>query len=139
MQDGDLEIWTTHRILVVLEGVLATVTPIIETHRWKRDEITGWDLAFHDTPLKRMLYMEQTFHDVAFDIVTFHPQDVADQAADYLAAIPIPFDTIAAVDYRQFCSKLRFRSDVRQIIDSDPDRLHNYGQLGRQVLIGGDF
>lgn len=139
MQHGDLETWTGHRILLVLEGALATVTPIVETHRWRADVITGWDLTWHDVPLKRICYMDAKFPDVAFDIVTFLPEDVADQAADYLQSIPIPYDSISSENYRQFCAKLKFRQDIQQIIDSDPDRLHNYGQLGKQVTVGGDF
>lgn len=139
MQHGDLETWTSHRIILILEGVLATVTPVIEAHRIRRDEIVGWDLDWHDLPLKRIVAMRQQYPDVAFDIVSFTNQDVIDLAAEYLQAIPIPYDTITLADYRTFCSTLRFHNDINQVIDSDPDRLHNYGQLGRQVMPGGDW
>jgi hypothetical protein len=139
MQHGDLETWTGHRIFVVLEGVLATVVPVVETHRWRKDEVTGWNLIWHDIPLKRIVYMTDRFPDLAFEIVTFLPQEVADLAAEWLNDIPIPYSAIEAVDYRQFCSRLKFRQDIQQIIDSDPERLHNYGQLGKQVVMGGDF
>lgn len=125
--------------MLVLEGVLATVTPVVETHRWRSDEITGWDLTWHDVPLKRMATMSRRFTDVMFDIVTFEPQAVADQAADFLNTIPLDYASIEAVDYRQFCSRLKFRTDVQQVIDSSPERLQRYGQLGRQVMFGGDF
>jgi len=139
MQHGDLETWSRTRILVILEGVLATVTPITEKPGWgRRERVTGYDLEWHDVPLKRMIVMAGRF-DVAFDIVTFHDQDVADEAADYLTSIPIPYETIESANFKAFCSKLRFRIDVQQIIDSDPERLHHYGQLGRHVLTGGDF
>jgi hypothetical protein len=140
MQHGDLETWSRTRILLILEGVLATITPITEkTHRWGSSVKTvGYDLEWHDVPLKRMITMAGQF-DVAFDIVTFYDQTVADHAADYLQTIPIPYDTIESANFKQFCSKLRFRVDVSQIIDSDPQRLQHYGQLGRQVLTGGDF
>lgn len=140
MQHGDLETWTGHRIVVILEGVLATVVPIMEKSMWgRRMTVTGYDLQWHDVPLKRMITMHGQF-DVAFDIVTFiHDAGVIDEAADYLTSIPIPYDTIQSAEYRAFCNKLRFRTDIQQIIDSDPERLQNYGQLGRQVLVGGDF
>ena len=139
MQHGDLETWTGHRILVILEGVLATVTPIVETHRWRSDKVTGYDLTLHETPLKRIVSTKIRYPDVAFDIVTFEPQEVADMAAEALSDIPIPYDSIEATTYRQFCSRLKFRTDISQIIDSDPRRLDGYGQLGKQVTMGGDF
>jgi hypothetical protein len=140
MQHGDLETWAGHRILLVLEGVLATVVPITaKQHRWGSSVKTiGYDLEWHDVPLKRMITMAGRF-DVAFDIVTFMSQDVADHAADYLQTIPIPYDSIESVNFKAFCDKLRFRVDVEQILDSDPERLQRYGQLGRQVMPGGDF
>lgn len=140
MQHGDLETWSRTRILLVLEGVLATVTPVTETSRWgRRTSITGYDIEWHDVPLKRMITMAGQY-DVAFDIVSFiHDHGVVDDAADYLQSIPIPYETIESANFKAFCSKLRFRVDVSQIIDSDPERLQHYGQLGRQVMIGGDF
>jgi hypothetical protein len=76
---------------------------------------------------------------VTFEIITFLPQEVADLAAEWLNDIPIPYSAIESVDYRQFCSRLKFRQDIQQILDSDPDRMNNYGQLGKQVVMGGDF
>jgi hypothetical protein len=139
MQHGDLETWSRARILLVLESVLATVTPVIETHRWKRDEVTGYDLAWHDMALKRLSVSTRRYPDIGFTVVTFVAEAVRDEAADFLAAIPIDVEAVEFQDYRQFCNRLRFQTDVQQIIDADSARLHNYGQLGRQVVTGEDW
>jgi hypothetical protein len=139
MQHGDLETWSRSRVLLVLEGVLASVSPIIETHRWKRDEITGWDISWHDLALKRLANSIRRFNDVGWSVVTFTSEQVRDQAADMLAAIPLDVEAVEFQEYKHFCSVLKFQADVLQVVDSDPDRLHNYGQLGRQVVNGGDW
>jgi hypothetical protein len=139
VERGDLATWSRDRILLILEGVLATVTPVIETHRWKRDEITGYDIAWHDLALKRLSVSTRRYPDIGFTVVTFQSEQVRDMAADMLAAIPIDVEAVEHRDYRQFCSMLRFQTDVQQILDTDPDRLHNYGQLGKQVVAGGDW
>ena len=139
MQHGDLETWSRSRVLLILESVLATAVPVLETHRWRRDEIVGYDLTWHDTALKRLAVSTRRYPDMGFAVVTFLGQTVADRAAEFLATIPIDVESVEAHDYVHFCSLLRFQSDVLQVVDSDPDRLHNYGQLGRQVVSGGDW
>jgi hypothetical protein len=139
MQHGDLETWSRQRVLVILEGVLATVSPVIETHRWKRDETVGWNIEWHDLALKRLANSTRRFHDIGWTVVTFQAEEVRDQAADMLAAIPIDVEAVEYSDYRQFCSRLRFQSDVIQVVDSDSDRLSRFGQLGRQVVSGEDW
>lgn len=138
MQHGDLETWSRARILLILEGALASVTPIIEKH-WGRTRVTGHTIGWHDTALKRLAVNCRRYPDVGFCIVTFLGDDVRDEAADFLAAIPIDVESVEALDYRRFCDTLRFQSDIQQIIDTDPNRMHNYGQLGRQVVTGGDW
>lgn len=139
MQRGDLEAFSRARVLLVLEGVLASVTPVVETHRWRSDEITGYEIGWHDTALKRLAVNTRRYPDVGFTVVTFQAEQVRDQAADFLASIPIDVEAVEYYDYRSFCNRLKFTNDIQQIIDADSKRLDGFGQRGRQVVSGDDW
>lgn len=139
MQHGDLATHTRHRLVVVLEGVLATITPIVEHHRWRSDVTTGWDITWHETPLKRMANTSRRYPEIAVEVVTFLNQDVADLAAQFFLDANIPYDVIEYQQFSHYVSSLPYQTGITQIIDSAPDRLDRYGQLGRAVLSGGDF
>lgn len=139
MQHGDLATHTRQRLLIVLEGVLATVVPITKTHRWKADEVTGWNVLWHETPLKRMVYINQNYPDLAVEVITFTTEEVAEIAADFLNDVPIPYSEIRYQALRQFTAGLPYQTGITQILDSAPDRLDQYGQMGRAVLLGGDI
>ena len=113
MQHGDLATSTRHRLVVVLEGVIATVTPIIEEHRWRADKHLGWNYTWHEMPLKRMANIYRRYPDIAVEVLTFLSQDVADLAADFFNDTGIPFDEVS---YHQF-SQLR-------LVPAVPDRHH---------------
>jgi cell wall assembly regulator SMI1 len=139
MQHGDLETWTRTRLVLILEGLLATVTPRIEHRRLLPDRPVGWDLTWHPMPLKRMSYYAMRYPEVAMEIITFTADDVADEAAEYLNAIPLDY---AMCEYRAFpawISLLPLQTGITQVLDSAPERLDRYGQLGRQVILGGDW
>jgi hypothetical protein len=139
MQHGDLATHTRHRLVVVLEGVIATVTPIVEEHRWRADKHLGWNYTWHEAPLKRMANIYRRYPEIAVEVITFLSQDVADLAADFFTDTGIPFDEVSYQPFSHYVSKLRYQTGIAQIIDSAPDRLDRYGQLGRAVLPGGDF
>jgi hypothetical protein len=139
MQHGDLATYTRHRLVMVLEGVFATISPRIETHRWRSDKVTGWDIEWHEIPLKRLAYFSRTYPDMALEIITFLGQDVADLAAEFLLASNIPYHEISYQEFRDFVSTLPYQIGISQIIDSSPERLDRYGQLGRAMMTGGDF
>jgi hypothetical protein len=139
MQHGDLATYTRHRLVVVLEGVLATITPVTEQHRWRADKVTGWNITWHETPLKRMAYVSSHYPDLGVEVITFINQDVADLAAEFFLQANIPYESVEFQEFRHFTSSLPYQTGITQIIDSAPDRLDRYGQLGRAVLLGGDI
>lgn len=139
MQDGDLATSTRSRLVIVLEGVLATITPVIEERRFRGERITGWNILWHERPLKRMVYIDRTYPDMGLEVITFLNQDVADQAAEWMLAVPIPYAELRYQKFEQFTSLLPYQQGITQILDSDQDRLDRYGQLGRSVMMGGDI
>jgi hypothetical protein len=141
MQNGDLSEHRPERLIVVLEGVLAlVVSEKALVGRWrKHEETTGYHVMWHEVPLLRLVSIARRHSQYRVEIVTFFDQRLADQAAEYLTMMEIPYAEISAVDYDQFCFGLRFQPEVRAVYDSDPDRLDGYGQAGHAVVRGNDF
>ena len=139
MERGDLELWSRARVVVVIEGVLARVDPVIRSRRLRKDEMVGYNASWHDVPIKRLLYMKDKWPQVGQDLVTFVSQDFCDQAAEYLDEIGFQYDEIRYRRFNDFTAALRYQTDVQTVYDSDPARLDRYGQLGRAVVAGEDF
>ena len=139
MENGDLAVSVRPRIVVVLEGVLATVTQLTEHRRLRGDKVTGYNVEWYDTPLKRIAYLRRNWPQTGIDVVTFVADDVCDLAAEFFDRAMIPIDTTEYWRLDEFTSILPFQDDIAQILDSNEDRLDRYGQLGRAVLLGQDF
>ena len=139
MQDGDLEMWERPRYLIVIEGVLCSVEPVVKERRFRSDVTTGYNTQWYDVPLKRCLYLKDRWPDTAQDLVTFVSQDFCDQAADFLDAVGLPYDSIKYRTFVDFATTLRYQRDVQSVYDSDPARLDRYGQLGHAVARSEDF
>lgn len=141
MRQGDLELWTVPRWVVVLEGVLCTVTPIFKSSRFgskRGSRITGYHINWHDVPLKRMVYLKERWPENSLEIVTFIP-DLIDTACEFLDEAQIPYDKASYSRFEQFCSLMRFQSDLQKVYDSEVARLDRYGQYGVAVNRGMDF
>jgi hypothetical protein len=140
MQDGDLELWTRPRYVVVIEGVLCRVEPVVRHHRWPRKpEVTGYNASWYDVPLKRLLYMKDRWPDTAQELVTFLSQEFCDQAAEFLDDMGMQYDEIRYRPFSDFASTLRYKPDIQAVYDSDPARLDRYGQMGHAVVPGEDL
>lgn len=140
MQDGDLELWTRPRYVVVIEGVLCRVEPVERQHRWpRRSEVTGYNVQWYDVPLKRLLYMKDRWPNTAQDLITFQSQKFCDQAAEFLEEAGLQYDDISYRSFDTFVTTLRYKSDIQTVYDSDPARLDRYGQLGHAVVPGEDI
>lgn len=126
-------------MIVVLEGVLTTIDPVVEHRRLRSDVVTGWNITWHETPLKRLVNVYRRYPEIAVEILTFVNQDVADLAGEFFLQANIPYESVEYQEFRHFTSSLPYQTGIAQIIDSAPDRLDQYGQLGRAVLPGGDF
>ena len=139
MEQGDLALSSRPTIAVVLEGVLASVTPQYERRRLRGERVMGYHFVWHEIPLRRIFSMKRNWPTTGLDIVTFMDPAVAIEAADYLNEIMIPADSVRYHRFESWCTSLRFQPDLRMVVDSDEWRLDRYGQLGRAVLVGEDF
>ena len=73
------------------------------------------------------------------DIVTFISPNLADEAAEFLDEAQIPYSSIRYQGFDSFTNTLRYKTHLRSIYDSDPNRLDHYGQVGIAVVKGEDF
>lgn len=135
MENGDLTLVSRPTIVVVLEGVLATVeattTGVLRKH-------TAYDVTWLPLPLKRLATTLRRF-DVDCDVVTFTSQAVCDDAADFFNDIGLHVSSVRYLPFERWVRTLPYVADVQQVLDSDPERLNRYGQLGRAVIMGEDF
>jgi hypothetical protein len=139
MQQGDLELWTVPRWIVVLEGVLCRVAPIEKKSRLRGSRITGYHIQWYDVPLKRLVYLKERWPDTSLEIVTFVSSDLLDSALEFLDEAQIPYDKASYSTLSNFCSMMKFQNDLQKVYDSDVDRLQRYGQYGVSVTPGYDF
>ena len=141
MEQGDLATSVRPSYAIVLEGVLAEVTPITRTRRFRGDETTGYNLHWLDIPLRRLATLKRRFSQITVDLVTFISQDVADDAAQFLDGANIPYDSLSYWRLEAWLAVLPYQDEggLQAIYDSDLDRLDQYGQLGRAVIKGQDW
>ena len=139
MERGDLAVSVRQHYIVVLEGVLARVTDITESRRFRGDIVTGHNLHWLDLPMRRLATMRRQFPDVGAEVVTFTDEQVADDAAMFLDAASVPVDNVSYEPFDRWVSLLPFKEGLQAVFDSHTDRLDRYGQVGRQVVMGEDF
>ena len=140
MQNGDLSEWNRKRIVIIIEGVLCNrVERWGEARRLRKPPVLSVHVQWHDLPLKRVVFIKHRYPDMGVDLVTFVSQDFADEAAEYLDALNIPYDSVKYTPWETFATALRFQSDIQAVYDGDPQRLSRFGQLGVQTVAGGDF
>src|SRR5262245_19564795 len=112
MQGGDLEVWTRPRYVVVLEGVLCNASPIVQVRRILGTKVTGYNLNWHEVPLKRLIYMKEHWPNTAQDIVTFISHDIADEAAEFLMEVGVPADSVSYKFFGKFIATLPYQTDI---------------------------
>lgn len=139
MQDGDLALQSRSRYIVVIEGVLCRVDPVVKKRRLRSDAITGYNVSWYDVPIKRMLFLKDRWPDTAQDLVTFISRDFCDQAAEFLNEVGLQYDEIRYRQFSDFVLMLRYQRDIQRVYDADPARLDRYGQLGHAVVPGEDL
>lgn len=140
MQNGDLGVHLREELVVILEGVLATVTVTEEERKWGRKrKPVAFHINWHELPLKRLVTIGKRWPDYEVSIITFIDQALADEAAEFLDEAQIPYDSIRYQAFGAFTNTLRYRTRTRSIYDSDTHRLDQYGQLGTAVVKGEDW
>ena len=141
MQNGDLEEFNPQRLIVVLEGILALVVDekAMSGVFRKRERTTAYHINWYETPLKRLAVMQDQYPDYRVEIVTFKSQKLADIAAEFMSDAGIPYSAIEYREWGEFMTLLKFQRDITAIYDTEPERLHFYGQLGIAAVRGADF
>jgi hypothetical protein len=141
MQHGDLATWYRPQMVVVMEGVLCDVDPVTETRGRirKHDVIVGYDLSWHEIPLKRMIYLAHRWEDADIVIVTFTSPAVAERGMDYLDKANVPYRSLEYHNFDEWTGLLKYQPEVVTIYDSDFERVQRYGQKGTIVHRGEDF
>lgn len=140
MERGDISSWATKRIIVVLEGVLATPTSEKTGVVRKKEHLLPSDQwVWDDLPVRYVVDYGARLN-VAVEVVTFLGQDVADAAADWFEKYGVQVAEVQALDFETFCQSLVWRiNEVERVIDTDWGRLQRYGQLGFRAERGGRF
>lgn len=141
MERGDLATSTRPSYAIVLEGVLAEVTPIIRTRRLRSEQVTGYNIHWLDLPLRRLATLKRRFPQIQIDVVTFISQDLVDDAAVFLETARVPYDSLSYWSFNAWLAIIAFQAEdgLQAVYDSDTDRLDQYGQLGRAVIKGEDW
>lgn len=140
MQGGDLAVWQTHRIVVILEGVLVELPekPPKRLLR-KQEELPPPEHWAWQKQSIKYLNNAARIHSLPVDVVTFTSEEVAEKAAEWFNNYFVEVSSTEYRDFDQFCESLQWQNDIDRVIDSDPLRLRHYGQLGYQTLRGGVF
>ena len=139
VQNGDLSLWDQPRLIIVLEGVLATVTERMQKRRFRKDAVLARNFHWMQLPIKRVVYLKSQWPDTSVEVITFIDQAAADEAAHFFDQAHVP---VSAVSYRPFdrwVEEIKWQPDINTIFDSDTERVQRYGQRGYLVLRGEDF
>lgn len=142
MEGNDLTAYESPRTYIVLEGVLAQV-PVAHAERrllrkTKPVPVDAHSWLWSSFAIKLVNHYARNYNTL-FDVVTFISQEVADEAADYLNQYEVRVSSCKYYDYEMFCTALTWKHDVDRVIDTDPERLLNYGSRAYQPSPGGEF
>ena len=140
MERGDISSWASTRIIVVLEGVLATPKYDESGVLRKKKELADPDhWVWEELPMRYVVDYGRRLN-VAVEVVTFMGEEVAEAAADWMNRYGVEVAECIAVDFDLFCRSLLWRiNEVERVIDSDPNRIQRYGQLGYGTVRGERF
>jgi hypothetical protein len=142
MEDGDLGTWEKPRIMLVLEDTLAHVTGrmahsgFLFRKGWVADEPDVWEWG--TTTVKTI--QRYAYNSVPVEVVTFLTPEVADFAAIWFDKYGIDVAGTGHYELEHFQRALTWRRNgIQRIIDTDPERLLHYGQLGYQTTWNSEF
>ena len=139
MEGNDLGLWQERRMLVVLEGTLVSIPQHRHGVFRKHTELAPiGEWAWSRSTIARINYMATKFNQV-IEVVTFISQAVADDAAEWLLRHDVRVSGVEFFDFAMFCEYLRWNNDVERVIDSDNERLNQYGIKAYETYFGGPF
>lgn len=135
MEAGDLGQTHEKRLVVILEGVLAVPT-YKGVVRQKPMPAGMW--SWSSLGIKRIHYYR--YRGVPTDVVTFTGPVEAEIAADWMPLAGIEVDSCVYMPFDAFTESLSWRlHDILKVVDSDPNRIMFYGQLGYLMGSEGEF
>lgn len=123
-------------MVVILEGVLVDVDEVVTKGRFGRTKVSGFNWSWLDIPLKNMVSIKRRFPETSMDVVTFMSEEAADNAANFFGRYGIGVNDVYYAKFEEWCWALSFRPEIVVVYDSDPERLHHYGQRGYSVVKG---
>jgi hypothetical protein len=142
MEDGDLGTWTQPRIMLVLDDTLAHVTGRMERSSrtirkvWVPNDPDEWEWGL----ITVKTIQRYAYNSVPVDVITFISTEVADLAAVWFQKYDVEVAGTEYHDLAHFQRSLTWRRNgIQRVIDTDPERLLHYGQLGHQILFNGEF
>lgn len=136
MQKGDIASWATQRYIVVLEGGLAE--HMFEPRRLRKPRLLPAE-EWHWQLLTTKSIVDKVHRlNASVEVVTFIPE-AADPAAEWLSRYHVPVSEVGFSDFGLFCDSLKWRQDVQQVVDNDPNRFRFYGQKGYALMQGASF
>jgi hypothetical protein len=141
MQGNDLGLWNTHRVVVILEGVLVDLPEPAYKGRIKKvllPLLPAEDWAWQKTAVKH-LNNTARMNMLPVDVVTFTSNEVAELAGDWFNNYSVEVASVEYKNFDQYCESLQWSAEIDRVIDSDPLRLSKYGQRGYQTMLGGAF
>lgn len=142
MENGDLGTWVKPRILLVLEDTCCHISghairpSRLSRKTWTPDGPEEWEWA-----IKTIKTIQRyAFNNVPVEVITFISQEVADLAAYWFNKYDIEVASVEFFQRDHFNRSLTWRrNNIQRVIDTDPERLARYGQLGHQVLFDSEF
>lgn len=137
MEKGDIASWASQRYIVVLEGGLAEHMFEQRLLRRKPKLLPADQWHWQLTTTKSIVDKVHRLN-ASVEVVTFIPE-AADPAAEWLSQYHVPVSEVLYSDFGQFCESLKWRQDVQQVVDNNPDRFRFYGQKGYALMQGATF
>jgi O-methyltransferase involved in polyketide biosynthesis len=122
MQGNDLGLFTTHRVVVILEGVLVDLPEPAYKGRIKKTKLPlppAEEWAWQKMAVK---YLNNTarMDSLAIDVVTFSSEEVAELAAEWFNNYYVEVSSTEYRDFDQYCESIQWAPEIDRIIDSNP-------------------
>ena len=141
MEDGDLGTWDQPRILLVLEDTLAKVTGTMKRNGLSRKVWTPNDADEWEWGLITVKTIQRySYNSVPVEVITYLSIEVAELAAQWFQRYDVEVASVEYYELKHFQRSLTWRRNgIQRVIDTNPERLLHYGQLGHQILFNGEF
>jgi len=133
MIGGDLSNEPPHRLLVVFEGLIGTLTDRADRGRTRDLRLHRWRSAAHRWQLLTPVHDAVMAVPMPVELITYlHPRE-AHELGRRATAEDWPFTTVTPTDPRTVSRLMQHRRDILRIVDPDDRRWAMY-PAGRAVI-----